>query len=341
MNRKISRLILVMVLLGIGVVTLGAYTRLTNAGLGCPDWPGCYGHMVLPKAKQSLVSAQEAYPNIPIEQVKAWTEMVHRYFAGTLALLVLGLFLFAVTKRIRKQSFPLSIPVSVAGLIIFQALLGMWTVTLKLLPVVVMGHLLGGMAIVSLLWWLYLDVKSTGIKRYKSSSLPLPTVKRLLLIGLVLLVAQIALGGWVSANYAGVSCIGFPFCSGEVGPYLKFKDAFNLASPIGQNYQGGLLDSHARVTIQFVHRLGALIVFCYWLLTSLYILVKGDVRLKRTAVVILCLLMLQFSLGLANVVYLLPLPVAVAHNGVALLLLLAVITLIKRSGHQTRHLAVV
>jgi cytochrome c oxidase assembly protein subunit 15 len=314
------------VFLSLLVVMLGAYTRLTDAGLGCPDWPGCYGHMVLPNAKAGLMDAQTTYPQIPIESRKAWTEMVHRYAAGTLALLIFFVGFSMLRKRLQGFNLPWHLPAALLLLVIFQAALGMWTVTLKLLPVVVMGHLLGGMLIVACLSRLRLQISSfTGED--------LPQWRPWLRLAVLIVFLQIALGGWVSSNYAGISCIGFPMCNGVWLPELHFAQGFNLFSPVGANYQGGLLDHDVRATIQFIHRVGAVVTAAYILVLSSLMMLKTRFNCLRVAALAMFLLVLvQFTLGILNVIYLLPITVAVAHNGVAALLLATVFS----SLHFTR-----
>ena len=303
------------VILALLVVMLGAYTRLTNAGLGCPDWPGCYGQLVLPSAQNELAQAQREYPHTPIESRKAWTEMVHRYAAGTLALLVILIAWRVLRLRVSGRSFPWILPLVLVMLIGFQAALGMWTVTLKLLPVVVMGHLLGGILIFSCLCyfcWQLSSVKGHDLPQWRSW----------INLGIVVVFFQIALGGWVSSNYAGLACIGFPQCNGQWLPALHFSRGFNLFSAIGANYQGGLLDNDSRVTIQFIHRLGAFVTATYVLvLAGLIGLRVRTPSVRKAAAVAVLLVMLQFMLGVINVVYLLPLWAAVLHNGAAALLL--------------------
>ncbi len=314
------------VLLSFLVVMLGAYTRLTDAGLGCPDWPGCYGHMVLPSAKAGLIDAQTTYPQIPIEARKAWTEMVHRYAAGTLGLLIFFISFSLLRKRLHHANTPWHLPAALLLLVIFQAALGMWTVTLKLLPVVVMGHLLGGMLIVACLSRLRLQISSL-------IGQDLPQWRPWLRLAVLIVFCQVALGGWVSSNYAGISCIGFPLCNGVWWPDLHFTQGFNLFSSVGANYQGGLLDHDVRVTIQFIHRLGAVVTAVYLLALSFLMMLKSQVNYLRAAGLVLFLLVsLQFTLGILNVIYLLPITVAVAHNGVAALLLATVFSIL----HFTR-----
>ncbi|MCA0402642.1 MAG: COX15/CtaA family protein [Proteobacteria bacterium] len=295
------------------VVILGAYTRLTDAGLGCPDWPGCYGHMVLPQSQQGLSQAQTEFPAIPIESGKAWTEMIHRYLAGTLGLFIFFIALSVIVKKIKKQNLPWKLPLALVFLVIFQAALGMWTVTLKLLPVVVMSHLLGGILIFSLLATYNLQLRSLQ----KTNRFFIPC-----LLGCIILFIQIALGGWVSSNYAGIACVGFPQCNGQWLPSLHFSEGFNLFAPVGENYQGGLLENDIRVTIQLMHRLGAIITALYLLILSSFVILKAPKTLMATfAKLALILVLVQFVLGIMNVVYLLPLSIAVLHNAVAALLM--------------------
>lgn len=303
------------IVLALFVVMLGAYTRLTDAGLGCPDWPGCYGHMVLPSTALELNGAQTHYPQIPIESRKAWTEMAHRYAAGTLVLLILSIFGSVVYRYRHGEPQPWVVPLALILLIVLQAALGMWTVTLKLLPVVVMGHLLGGMSIFAGLC--YFRMQLSGVRRQNR-----PWWCFWISLGIVLVFGQIALGGWVSSNYAGVSCIGFPQCNGEWLPVLRFSQGFNLLAPVGANYQGGVLDNDVRVTIQFIHRLGAVLVASYVLILAVSLMLCIKDRYARSMALFAALLVLtQFALGVFNVVYLLPLWSAVLHNGVAALLL--------------------
>lgn len=307
--------------LALFVVMLGAFTRLTDAGLGCPDWPGCYGHMVLPNAQTELNNAQQQFPQIPIETKKAWTEMAHRYVAGTLGLLIVFITAHVIWCRLRGLRLDWQLPVILFCLLFFQAALGMWTVTLKLLPVVVMGHLLGGILIFSCLCRLALQFSSI-------KPIQLTRGQIFIVLGAIIVFCQIALGGWVSSNYAGIACIGFPQCSGQWIPPLHFSQGFNLFSPVGANYQGGLLDNDIRMTIQFIHRIGAFITAFYVIILSLWLLTIKNKSLRILALVALLLVCSQFLLGVLNVVYLLPLWIAVAHNGVAALLMATLLMMI-------------
>lgn len=309
-------------ILALGVVMLGAYTRLTDAGLGCPDWPGCYGKMVLPSASapEAHAKAQDVFPDIPIEALKAWTEMAHRYVAGTLGLLIV--FLAAMAwKGPRLARAPLILPLALLGVLFFQAALGMWTVTWKLLPVVVMGHLLGGLTLLALLTCLRWQWS-----RY--TGFDLRPWRVWVCLGLILVVLQIALGGWVSANYAGVACMGFPQCNRHWLPPFDWVHAFDIFSPLGENYQGGALEQAARVTIQWTHRVGAVVTATYVSVLAYAMLRRVEITPVRViSLLALMLVLVQFLLGIINVVYLLPRAAAVAHNGVAALLLMTMVSL--------------
>lgn len=318
------------------VVVLGAYTRLTNAGLSCPDWPGCYGYMVLPQSEQlhrELPLLQARYPHMPVELKKAWTEMGHRYAAFILALLILFIAAHALYKRSQQQNFPWKLPCFVMLLVLLQAILGMWTVTLQLFPLVVTAHLLMGMTIFACLSLLLL--RQTNINWHIPND---PINWRVWLgLGLVIVFGQIALGGWVSANYAGIACVGFPRCNGYWLPPLDFRHSFNFLVPLGHNYQGGTLSSTARVTIQIMHRLGALLTTIY--ICSLGLLLWGQVKniTVRIWVSLTILLVLsQVLLGIINVVYWLPLSVATLHNAVAAILFADLVFLFA-SIHHDKH----
>ena len=310
--------------LALFVVVLGAYVRLSDAGLGCPDWPGCYGHVTVPEAEHHVEQANKAYPDRPVEAHKAWKEMIHRYFASTLGLLIVILAVIAWRNRnYSDQQFCL--PIFLVALVIFQGLLGMWTVTIKLNPTIVMSHLIGGMTTMSLLWWVSLRQSKFFVPR---SSYPtqLKPFTGIALVGLVIVALQIMLGGWTSSNYAALVCADFPTCQGYLIPPTDFKEAFNLWRGTEINFEGGVLDNTARVTIHFVHRVGALITFLYigWL--ALKLIFSEVATLKKLGRMLMAVLFLQVGLGITNVLLSLPLLVAVAHNGVGALLLLTMVT---------------
>lgn len=337
-NRVPLIIVQVALLLAFVVVVLGAYTRLTDSGLGCPDWPGCYGHMVLPQSASGLEEAQKVFPEQLVEPQKAWKEMIHRYAAGTLGVLIMVLFVQAVVKRFRKEDFPLGICVALVLLLFFQAALGMWTVTWKLLPLVVMGHLLGGLAILSTMKVLYLTLR---YKEHRSALLQASSVfprshKIGCVIGLMLVILQIALGGWVSSNYASLACIGFPTCNRLYVPPMDWHHAFNLFSPIGVDYAGGKLDSASRIAIQMAHRINAVVTALYLLIFGAYVLIKEKApMIRRPAIVAMVLVCIQFALGIILVTHLLPLDIAVSHNAVAALLLVTMVSWVfKYTSHE-------
>ncbi|MFJ3486705.1 heme A synthase [Pseudomonas sp. NPDC090202] len=313
------RLALLATLLALVVVLLGAYTRLTHAGLGCPDWPGCYGFISVPKTEAQLAHAELHFPYSPVEEHKGRNEMVHRYFAGGLALLIMMLGVQAWHRR-HINGQPLGLPLALVGVVAAQAAFGMWTVTLKLWPQVVTAHLLGGITTLSLLF--LLTARLSGVFA------PLPTIpsrlRRLAAAGLVLVGLQIALGGWVSSNYAAMACIDLPTCHGEWWPDTDFANGFHLTQHIGPNYLGGQLDSDARTAIHLTHRIGALLV-TFSLLALAWQLRRAG--LKGMAGLLVLALGVQIGLGISNVVFHLPLAVAVAHNagGAALMLSMVLI----------------
>lgn len=309
------------------VVVLGAYVRLSHAGLGCPDWPGCYGLLLgVPESTQEIEQANSAYPQRAVEADKAWKEVIHRYFAGALGLLIVFLATLALKNR-SVPNQPVGLPIFLVGLVIFQALLGMWTVTLLLKPVIVMLHLLGGLTILSLLWWLFLKSKPMAVDVGQNA---ITTMHPLIVVGLLLLLGQIILGGWTSANYAALACPDFPTCQGQWWPETDFKEGFVFWRGLGTNYEFGVLENPARTAIHLSHRLLAIMVAIYWCVLLLRILTGSDTTrtLRNVAAVTLLLLLAQLSLGISNIVLHLPIGIAVMHNGGAALLLLSVITLI-------------
>lgn len=313
---------LIAVILAFTVVLLGAYTRLVDAGLGCPDWPGCYGFLTVPDEHHEIQMATEAFPHAPVEAEKAWPEMIHRYFAGSLGLLIASLAVIGFVNRHKNQQ-PLILSVALLGIVIFQAALGMWTVTMGLLPVIVMGHLLGGFITLTLLLLLFLNIRHHNPVAWANP------IRSLALIGVVIVFVQIMLGGWTSANYAAIICTDFPTCQGNMIPPLDFSGALTISSEGVNNYLGGHLDNDARVTIHWLHRLGALITTLYLLFLIFKLFAAGW---KKFAGWILLVLIAQVSLGISNVIFSLPLAVAVAHNGVAVLLLMSLATLVHYTG---------
>jgi len=357
--KTLRTLALLAALFAFCVVMFGAFVRLSNAGLSCPDWPTCYGKATWPGHAQDIARANEAFPDRPYETHKAWREQVHRFLAGSLGVMVLAIALIAAWRRrfatvavivaavfaavgvvmyMRGEhvvssclsALAIALPLIAAAkldrpgawkvgvvalaVIIFQAMLGMWTVTLLLKPIVVMGHLLGGLATFGLLAWAALRWWRVGTPDDRFAALRAPVA-----IGIVVLVCQIALGGWTSSNYAALACgTDFPKCLGLWWPPTDFPQAFVLWRGIGVNYEGGVLDMAARSAIQIAHRIGALVTFCYlgWLSHRL-----ARAGLRKVGIAVGVVLVAQVLLGIGNVHLGLPLPVATAHNGVAALLL--------------------
>lgn len=352
-----------------GVIVFGAFVRLSNAGLSCPDWPTCYGKATWPGHAADIAQANEAFPDRPFETHKAWREQVHRMLAGTLGVLVLALAIGSAWRRRAllaligvaslaaaigvflyiRQAYALSgvfslvaialpliaafrldrpapwrVGVAVLAVVVFQAMLGMWTVTLLLKPVVVMGHLLGGMTTFALLAYAALRFAGIGAPDDRLGDL-----RRLVVIGVVLLFCQIALGGWTSANYAALACGygpgSFPQCLGQWAPPTDFHQGFVLWRGIGVNYEGGVLDNGARVTIHYFHRLGALAVTITLLLLGVWLIRTRETLWKRLGIAIHAALTLQVLIGISVVKLQLPLFLADMHNAGAALLLMVLV----------------
>ena len=317
----LKKLIIAATVLAFGVVALGAYVRLSDAGLGCPDWPGCYGQLSPAHAHQEIAQAHAASPQGPVSHAKAWKEMAHRYLASTLGLLIVIIGVMAWIKR-EKLRQGLGLPLFLIGFVILQGLFGMWTVTLKLTPIIVTLHLLGGMVTLSLLTWLWLRnsrdvaaVRAVDAERLRAYA------------GFALLVVflQIALGGWVSSNYAALACADFPTCKGAWLPPMDLQHAFQLVRDLGMTAQGVLLPLEALTAIHWVHRVGALVTLL--VVGVLAIRLMRIPALARAGAFIALVLTAQLGLGIANVLLSLPLAVAVAHNAVAALLLLSLVML--------------
>ncbi|MEO7050929.1 MAG: COX15/CtaA family protein, partial [Rhodanobacter sp.] len=355
-----------------GLVMFGAFVRLSNAGLSCPDWPTCYGQVTWPEHAQAVIRADAAFPDRPYEAHKAWREQVHRFLAGTLGVLVLVLALLASwgSRRVmlavivgaafavvgvglymsgehRWSSLlaacAIALPLIMAfrlprpaawkicvlalAVVIFQAMLGMWTVTLLLKPIVVTSHLLGGMLTFGLLS--YVALRFAGVAAPDEQ---LAGLRPLVILGIVLLACQIALGGWTSSNYAALACGygpgSFPQCLGQWAPPTDFHQGFVLWRGVGVNYEGGVLDMAARSAIQITHRIGALVVFCYLGWLGYKTARRG---LHGCAAAIALTLLCQILLGISNVYFGLPLAVATAHNGMAALLLFTLLATLART----------
>lgn len=322
-NKSALYFLAIACLLALLVILLGAMTRLKDAGLGCPDWPGCYGQLTIPHQVTKLVNAP--FAGLTINPAKAWPEMIHRYAAATLVLLSFAAVVLIMHKR-KLPHQPTLIATLLLILLFLQGLLGKWTVTLHLHPLVVTLHLLGGLTLLSLLWVLILRLKPFTIPPCTEQEKKL---RPWAILALLLIILQISLGAWTSANYAAFVCPDFPLCQGQWWPPMDFSAGFHLSVNSQQNYEGGVLSTAARTAIQISHRLGALISTSYlsWFLYKLFCLSQGSL-LRRIGLILLLLLLTQISLGILNVLWTLPLLIAMAHNAVATLLLLSLITLI-------------
>jgi cytochrome c oxidase assembly protein subunit 15 len=315
------RLSLFGAMLALCVVVLGAWVRLNDAGLGCPDWPGCYGHVFAGDAQQNLSEAQQRYPDRRFEYSKAVKEMIHRYFASSLGLIIVFLAGLAYVNR-RDPNQPVKLPLLLVPLVLIQGLLGMWTVTLLLKPLIVVMHLLGGLTTMSLLAWQSMRVERSTRPAVERN------IRKFALIGLIVLSVQIFLGGWTSTNYAAVSCPDFPTCQGSYWPTMDAQDAYVLWRGLGIDYEGGVLDHPARVAIHFVHRIGAVITALVLGFVAFLAWTRAQTRAVQFAGLLVGLALIsQLILGPLMVIRGFPLWMATAHNGVAALLLLSVVRL--------------
>ena len=314
------------------VVVLGAFTRLQDAGLGCPDWPGCYGHITWPSSAQDVSAAEARFPDAPVEHDKTWPEMVHRYFAGGLGLLILAIAILSVYWQSQKHDhsismsarLPQKLPIFLVALVVLQAAFGMWTVTLKLWPQVVTAHLLGGFATLS---FLCLLMQRLSRWRWTVRAQQKLVGKQLALLVLIVVVLQIALGGWTTSNYAAMACPDLPTCHGKWWPQADFIQGFNVLQHVGPNYLGGLLDNHARTAIHLTHRMGAIVVALLVIGLALRLWFFSSTQCRPLVVILLTALFVQICLGLSNVYWVLPLPVAVAHNACGAFLLMVLVTI--------------
>tara|TARA_B110000037_G_scaffold219026_1_gene283289 strand:- start:813 stop:1763 length:951 start_codon:yes stop_codon:yes gene_type:complete len=301
------------------VVVFGAYVRLTDAGLGCPDWPGCFGTLTVPESEVAIMNAQGLYPGSIVEVGKAWREMIHRYLAGILGLLIL-LISFMSYKIRHELKVKITLPFGILALVIFQATLGMWTVTELLKPAIVTAHLMGGMTILALLT--YMTHRHLGAV---SNTIVIDSgIKPYIRLGFVLLFIQILLGGWTSTNYAALACTDFPTCHGSLMPDMDFKNGFNPFRELGMTASGEGLSIKALQAIQWVHRVGALVLTAYFIFMAYLLRNYPSTSFYKN--LLLLVLLLQVIIGIANLVMYLPLFLATLHNlGAALLVIITTI----------------
>jgi len=326
--QRLRVLTLVTLFLTFDLVLFGAFTRLTDSGLGCPDWPGCYGSASPVGARAAIDAAQEAMPTGPVTLSKAWIEMIHRYLATAVGVLILVLAATSWLER-RRLSVSVAWPLVTLVWVCLQGAFGALTVTMKLFPAIVTLHLLGGMGLLALL-----RAQATGYALAAPGSpgpvAVQPGLRRLLLAVFGLLWLQIALGGWVSTNYAVLACSDFPTCQGSWWPHMDFREGFTLWRELGQNKAGDAIVFPALTAIHYVHRLSAYVVFAalFWLAWRMW----AVPALRQTARALVALALWQFFSGLTNVVLDWPLLAAVAHTGGAAALVVVMTSAIFRTS---------
>ena len=309
------------ILLAFYVISLGAYVRLSDAGLGCPDWPGCYGKLLgVPDSHHEVNAAQAAFPHAPVEAAKAWKEMIHRYLAGILGLVIAALAILAIWPR--RQAI-LAPQIFLVGLVLVQAALGMLTVTWLLKPVIVTLHLLGGMLILATL---------VGIRAYQAPSqidTATPVLKKAAWVITAIILAQIALGGWTSANYAAMACSDYPLCQGQLMPAdMDWSHAFVFNRELGQTSDGQMLSLQTLTAIHWTHRSFALVVLAACVAFAMRLQQQDDTR--QFGQLLLAAVVVQVLLGISNVWLQWPLGLAVLHNtGAAILLAVTVYTTVQ------------
>lgn len=300
-HKTSSKLALAAFVFAFFVIMLGAYTRLTDAGLSCPDWPQCYGYITVPHTNQQILAASARYPSTPVDITRAWSEMTHRYCAGIETILILSLTYMLLFKQKSRDLKSVTKSVALLSLLAIQILLGALTVTQKLTPAIVLSHLITGISVLSVLWWIFLD----------DSTIVMPKTKNdvglaWLILGFILIVMQITLGGWVSTHYAGLACVDFPYCNGKLLPAMQWTQ---LNSDL--------------ITIHMLHRIGALITASYFIALAIRLLFSET--MQAVGFIMLILLCTQLTLGILNIIWLRPVHIALMHQAVGILLLLTVV----------------
>jgi cytochrome c oxidase assembly protein subunit 15 len=318
-NGRYTRLLAATTITTLVLIVLGAYVRLSDAGLGCPDWPGCYGNLTPLHSASDILAAESNQPGGPVSMAKAWKEMAHRYLAMIVGALIAAIMFSAWRNRHNWRQSPLLATI-LAGAVVFQAALGAWTVTMLLKPAIVTSHLLGGITILCLLSWLHLRQRAATAERsdWTKGIIVTSGLRLFGLLALAVLLLQIALGGWVSTNYAALACTDFPLCDGKLVPQMDFANAFHIIRPLGVGSDGELLTMEALRAIHWSHRVGA----------GVAVLIVGGFAFAlrkvpsghKAAGMLLAVLGLQVLLGVSNVWFSLPLGIAVAHNGAAAVL---------------------
>ncbi len=297
------------------LIVLGAYVRLSDAGLGCPDWPGCFGTLTVPESQMAIEKAQHTFPDQIIENGKAWKEMAHRYVAGILGLLILTIGVLA-HKNKKSLKVNILVPYSLLALVFFQAMLGMLTVTLLLKPIIVSAHLIGGMTTLAILTYISYE----HFNKNSKLTLKKDIIFYMTRFSLILIFIQIFLGGWTSTNYAGLACTDFPTCHGEWIPNMDLKNGFNIFRNLGQTFEGAPISLDALQAIQWIHRIGAVTVIIYFSYLSFTLMKYKQLRFE--SMLLLALIASQFVIGIANLMLHLPMVLAVSHNLIAALLVI-------------------
>lgn len=321
----ITRYVRFALVLTLIVIMLGAWTRLRDAGLGCPDWPTCYGHLSVPSSAASLARAQSLYPGVTVQPEKAWPETIHRYFASSIGLVIALLAAWLWTRR-REPGMPWRHGLGLLALVCLQGAFGALTVTHKLYPPVVTGHLLLGFSTLSVLFLLYLRLANAFVG---SANVTMLTFERWLWLVIVLLIVQISLGGWTASNYAASMCTQLPICEPGWQQAWVPSEAFRVFRPDDRSYEyAPHLDAAAKISIHVAHRLGAMVVTLSVLILALCLYLRANqARYRRFAIIIGATLLLQVALGMVNVLAHLPLFNAVAHNLCAAILLQVLLAL--------------
>lgn len=331
---KYRKLVWITVFLTFDLIMFGAFTRLTDSGLGCPDWPGCYGQANPMQAHEYISAAEAAMPTGPVTVTKAWIEMIHRYLAMGIGVLIVALMVIAWRRWLqsnRKEiKFSPVMPTLLFALVCLQGAFGAWTVTMKLQPLIVTTHLLLGMTLLALLAWFGTRQSQHLPVAQLASALRIPAAMAILLLAI-----QIALGGWVSSNYAALACSDFPLCQGMLFPHMDFSNGFTLWRDLGMTAKGDFLPFPALTAIHWTHRLFAFVVVSLvaWIAFKA---LKID-GLRKTARWLLIMILLQFMLGVSTIFLQLPLALAVAHNGGAALLVLLLVTLNYKISIAGKH----
>jgi len=316
---KYRKLVWVTLFLTFDLIMFGAFTRLTDSGLGCPDWPGCYGEANPFQAHADIHAAETAMPTGPVTVMKAWIEMIHRYFAMGIGVLIISMMVIAWRRWLKSGrkdvKFSPAFPTMLLGFVCLQGAFGAWTVTMKLQPIIVTIHLLLGMGLLALLTWF-----GARLSEQPRLAQPVSALRTPAFLVLMLLVFQIALGGWVSSNYAALACTDFPLCHGTLFPHMDFANGFTLWRDLGMTAKGEYLLLPALIAIHWTHRIFAFVVVALAAWLALKAL-KID-ALRKTARWILIMIALQFMTGTLTIFLNFPLALAVLHNGGAALLLL-------------------